>query len=315
MRALNPWRALAVSRGLGWATPGRGLVLQEAGARVPRIDGFNNHFQEPTMEATTSGINRTGATASPAGAQAMAEAVASLSPPTDIDMSGSEAFHVRYISEAEAIGSIPPPPSLKGVVKSGISRLKGGNPGIFMDKIGERIAFERAGTRLYEALITKYNALAERDGESLMPAEEALASQDDAEVEAVMGEDALQTLERIRSEELEHFQMLVQAMEQLGGDPTAQTPCADVTATASMGLVQVLTDPRTTLAQSLNAILTAELTDNAGWELLAQLAEEAGESELTGKFLGALSQEQEHLRVVKAWLATLVSERAGSLAV
>jgi hypothetical protein len=69
-----------------------------------------------------------------------------------------------------------------------------------------------------------------------------------------------------------------------------------------MGLVQVLTDPRTTLAQSLNAMLTAELTDNAGWELLAQLAEEAGESELTGKFLGALSQEQEHLLVVKAWL-------------
>ena len=47
--------------------------------------------------------------------------------------------------------------------------------------------------------------------------------------------------------------MLVQAMEQLGGDPTAQTPCADVTATASMGLIQVVTDPRTTLAQSLNA--------------------------------------------------------------
>jgi hypothetical protein len=82
-----------------------------------------------------------------------------------------------------------------------------------------------------------------------------------------------------------------------------------------MGLIQVLTDPRTTLAQSLNAILTAELTDNAGWELLAQLAEEAGESELTGKFLGALSQEQEHLLVIKAWLATLVSERAGTEAV
>jgi NAD(P)-dependent dehydrogenase (short-subunit alcohol dehydrogenase family) len=36
-----------------------------------------------------------------------------------------------------------------------------------------------------------------------------------------------------------------------------------VTATASAGLMQVLTDPRTTLAQCLNTILTAELTDNA----------------------------------------------------
>jgi rubrerythrin len=268
------------------------------------------------MEATSLGVNRTGAAASPMGAKAMADAVAKFSPPANIDMTGSETFHIRYISEAEAIGSIPPPPSLKGVIKSGISKLKGANPGIFMDKIGERIAFERSGTRLYDALINKYNALTEGNGEALVPAEQALTTHGDGtELPAVAGEEPLRTLERIRAEELEHFQMLVQAMQELGGDPTAQTPCADVTATASMGLVQVLTDPRTTLAQCFNAMLTAELTDNAGWELLAQLAEEAGESGLTGKFLGALSQEQEHLRVVKAWLASLVSGRAGTEAV
>ena len=27
-----------------------------------------------------------------------------------------------------------------------------------MDKLGERLAFERAGTRLYEALVSKYDA-------------------------------------------------------------------------------------------------------------------------------------------------------------
>jgi hypothetical protein len=31
-----------------------------------------------------------------------------------------------------------------------------------------------------------------------------------------------------------------------------------------MGIIQVLTDPRTSMAQCLQAILTAELTDNAG---------------------------------------------------
>ena len=65
---------------------------------------------------------------------------------------------------------------------------------------------------------------------------------------------------------------------------TAQTPCADVSATASMGIVQVLTDPRTTLAQCLNALLTAELTDNAGWELLIDLAEELGHSDMADEF-------------------------------
>ncbi|HYF20966.1 MAG TPA: ferritin-like domain-containing protein, partial [Ramlibacter sp.] len=120
---------------------------------------------------------------------------------------------------------------------------------------------------------------------------------------------------RIRGEELEHFRLLCDAMVQLGGDPTAQTPCADVSSTASMGLLQVLTDPRTTLAQCLNAMLTVELTDNAGWELLIQLAEQAGESDLAGRFLGALAQEQEHLVTIKGWLAALVTQGAGTPAV
>jgi hypothetical protein len=95
-------------------------------------------------------------------------------------------------------------------------------------------------------------------------------------------------------------------MVSLGGDPTAMTPCADVTAVASSGLMQVLNDPRTTLAQCLNAILTAELTDNAGWELLSSLADTGGETDLAGRFLGALAQEQQHLLVIKNWLAAIV---------
>jgi hypothetical protein len=62
-------------------------------------------------------------------------------------------------------------------------------------------------------------------------------------------------------------------------------------------------------------MLTAELTDNAGWELLVQLAEDAGETELAGRFLGALGEEQEHLAIVQGWLTMLVSERAGTPAV
>jgi hypothetical protein len=104
-------------------------------------------------------------------------------------------------------------------------------------------------------------------------------------------------------------------MVQMGGDPTAMTPCADVVGTATMGIMQVVTDPRTTLAQSLNAMLSAELTDNAGWELLAALAEDAGETELAGRFLGALAQEQEHLAIVKGWLTQLVTTGAGTPAV
>lgn len=128
----------------------------------------------------------------------------------------------------------------------------------------------------------------------------------------VGGESPLQTLQRIRGEELQHFRMLCEEVERMGGDPTSQTPCADVSATAAMGIVQVVTDPRTTLAQCLNAILTAEMTDNAGFELLITLAEQAGQDELAGKLLGALAQEQEHLAVIKGWLTALSLRAAGT---
>ena len=270
------------------------------------------------MQATVPGLNRTGATASPEGTQAMTDAVNELTPPVPIDTGAMEAERLLYIDESETVGSIPPALDMGRMAAPGKSRRQDPNPPLLMDKVGERIAFERGGVRLYEALIAKYEAATRRSGDVLPPAgemQELAQAQGLAVLAPVEGESPLQTLQRIRSEELAHFRMLCECMTELGGDPTAQTPCADVTATASMGIMQVLTDPRTTLAQCLNAILTAELTDNAGWELLIQLAEQSGESELAGRFLGALSQEQEHLVTIKGWLTTLVIEGAGTPAV
>ena len=270
------------------------------------------------MQATLPGQNRTGATASPQGTQAMTAAVNELMPPVPIDTGAMEAERLLYIDQSDNVGSIPPPATMGGALRAGMARLKGGEPGVLMDKIGERIAFERGGTRLYEALLAKYQATTRVAGEVLPPAgevHEVAEAQGLAVLAPVAGEAPTQTLLRIRSEEVQHFWLLCEAMQQLGGDPTAQTPCADVIATASMGLMQVVADPRTTLAQSLNAILSAELTDNAGWELLIQLAEHSGESELAGRFLGALAQEQEHLVTIKGWLAALVTQGAGTPAV
>ena len=268
------------------------------------------------MQATVPGLNRTGATASPEGTQAMTDAVNELTPPVPIDTGAMEAERLLYIDESEPVGSIPPPLG-QGAKAKAAGKPQGGLSSVLMDKVGERIAFERGGVRLYEALLAKYDAVS-RTGDVLPAASdvhEVAHAQGLAVLAPVEGEAPAETLHRIRAEELAHFRMLCEAMTQLGGDPTAQTPCADVTATASMGIMQVLTDPRTTLAQCLNAILTAELTDNAGWELLIQLAEQAGEAELVGRFLGALAQEQEHLVTVKGWLTALVTQGAGTPAV
>ena len=227
-------------------------------------------------------------------------------------MSGLDA-----LIELRKSGYTGPVVALTANVMAGdVSRYRGAGFDGCLAKPIERAAFERSGTRLYEALITKFQGVQALGQEVLVPADQLPAFDGAAAAPgSVMGEAPLQTLMRIRNEELEHFRMLGMAIEKMGGDPTAQTPCADVTATASMGILQVVTDPRTTLAQCLNAVLTAELTDNAGWELLIQLAEDAGETELAGRFLGALSQEQEHLAIVKGWLTQLVTQGAGTPAV
>lgn len=61
--------------------------------------------------------------------------------------------------------------------------------------------------------------------------------------------------------------------------------------------------PRTTLLQSLEAILVVELADNACWETLGALAQEAGEDNLVSRCKQAQATEKEHLIKVHTWVA------------
>ncbi|HEU4626645.1 MAG TPA: ferritin-like domain-containing protein [Steroidobacteraceae bacterium] len=247
------------------------------------------------MEATAMGPNKTGAALVPEEIKLMLDAVSELSPPAPISNLTLDMERQSYISQADSIGSIPEPVGRgqKAARKNGLDPMRA----VFLDKLGERLAFERTGTRLYDALITKYLALENGTGSG------------------PLGASALQTLQKIRTDELAHFHLLSQAIASLGGDPTAQTPCADVTAAASIGLMQVVTDPRTTFAQCLNTVLTVELTDNASWEMLSELATKAGQRDLAKLFAEPLATEAEHLTTVRGWLEALVMDEAGSPAV
>ena len=90
-----------------------------------------------------------------------------------------------------------------------------------------------------------------------------------------------------------------QAIESLGADPTAQTPCADVVGAMALGIVNVLTDPRTNVDQCFNALLTVELADNAAWELLIELAQAAGHPNIADSFVKAKTQEDDHVVKIK----------------
>jgi rubrerythrin len=214
------------------------------------------------MQQTTEiGLNHTGLEVAPEVSNRMMENI-ELTKPTRGDERAAAKLRAQYAAEADPVGSMPDP-ALAGV------------EAVLMDKLGERLAFERSGTRLYEALMVKCEA-----AKAAIP---------------------LEDLQHMRDEEHTHFALLGAAIQSLGGDPTAQTPSADVTGVEGMGLMQVLTDPKTTVAQALHAILVAEMTDNAGWEELMELTAQTGNDELLERFGKAHDEEIEHLEKVRAW--------------
>jgi rubrerythrin len=215
------------------------------------------------MRPTTEiGVNRSGIAIAPEAANKMMENSKLTKPPRGDETTMAEV-RIQYARDADPVGSMPEP-------------KEAGLKAVLMDKLGERLAFERAGTRLYDALMAKCKA----SKSSLVPMKE---------------------LKHIRDEEAMHFSLLGAAIQSLGGDPTAQTPGADVTGVEGAGLMQVLTDPKTTVAQALHSILIAELADGAAWAELIELTEEAGNEDLVERFAEAEQHETEHLEKVRAW--------------
>lgn len=229
------------------------------------------------QQERSMGMNRTGLQMSPIDSKAM-QAYTGPMPAVDVDASALATVRSNYTVQSRGLGSAPLPGSLSGVVQTGVAMLKGDQPQILLDKLAERLAFERAGVRLYDGLIAKYEALADYST-SITP----------------------EALREIRDDEARHFIQCGQAIEQLGGDPTCQTPSADLVGVEGMGLIQVLSDPRTSLSQALHAILTAELSDQAGWEALIALAEAQDQDDLAQLGQAALREEQEHLQRVRGW--------------
>ena len=226
-----------------------------------------------TMKPDKGAVNRTGMSHS-VHAHEMSESTR-LTEPTEGDGGELLASKRRYIEEAPMVGSLPPPDSELAEGDPAAARKVG-----LMDKIGERLAFERTGTRLYDALLVKL------DAEGSFP-----------------GGPERSELEEFRNQELEHFLLLEEAIESLGGDPTAVTPSADVSSVVSMGVGVTIGDARTSLAQGLQAILAAELIDNEGWNLLVRLSRELGQEELARSFEHAKEEEERHLESVREWVS------------
>ncbi|HLM52899.1 MAG TPA: ferritin-like domain-containing protein [Pseudoxanthomonas sp.] len=232
---------------------------------------------------TRLGANRTGMKASPFDSSEMLEALDLQVeiPQPDIDLA---ALRTGYRATTGTVGSMPPPTNIKGIFGAVTQALSGHRMHVLLDKLGERAAYERTGTRLYDAAIIQLS-------NSTLPADMDMAA-----------------LQQIRDDEAGHFNMLAEAIEQLGGDPTAQTPCADVTGVQGLGLIQAMGDPRITPPQVLQILLSAEVVDVVSWELLIELCDGFGLTEISTRFQAALDAENRHLLTVRGWLSAALSE-------
>jgi hypothetical protein len=225
------------------------------------------------------GMNKTGVQMSPLNTKRMLEEddrILTRGQPGDETQMAE--LRQSYIRESNGYGSIPVPATLKGMASSALDMMKGERPQILIDKMAERLAMERTATRLYDALLTK-----------LAVVNEGTVSITAADVASIRGDEA------------RHALLLADAIASIGADPTAMTPSADNVGVEAMGLVQVLSDPRSSLAQSLHALLTAELSDGVGWETLIALAHEMGHRDMVDGFSDALLQERKHQAMIQSW--------------
>lgn len=241
---------------------------------------------------TQIGRNRTGTGASPIEAGKTAEG-AKASPPT---APGSKAeiaaLRKLYIRDTGPVGSVPLPGTLKGLAKTAFQKFSGRQPEVLVDQLGARLSFERTGVRLYDALIVKCEEVGGMDAPDF----------------------SIEQLRGFRREELEHFLLVSEAMTKLGADPTAMTPGANVGGVMAQGILQVLTDPRTSVPQCLSAMLVAELADNDGWDMLIELTEGFAMNDVAREFRRAKEAEDLHLEYVRSWLATLLMPREAQAA-
>jgi rubrerythrin len=244
-------------------------------------------MQEST-DAPQSSRNRTGQQTSPALSEEMNDIVQSVRPEV-AEPSPLMEERLQQIREADPLGSVPPLPAKTTGARGAAKMTKGDGFSAFIDKLAERLAYERGGTRLYDAVLAKATAY-----------------------QSALEGTALQDLREIREEEAAHAGLLRTCLEQVGADATAQTPSADLVGVMSAGLLQAASDPRTTLAQTLQAALAAELIDVASWETLIALAESIGQADMATRFGEALQRENEHLVKVRKLYERLTLSSGGA---
>ncbi|WP_438031016.1 ferritin-like domain-containing protein [Sorangium sp. So ce233] len=157
-----------------------------------------------------------------------------------------------------------------------MQKLAQGNKDKAIDLLNERLTYERASVRLYDSIVEKV-------GRSADPGLMNLLGQ----------------LREYRDQEKEHEEWLEARIRELGGDAHGETEMSRLITIESQGIQQVVLDGDQNPAHLFHALLTAELVDNAGWQLLLELADEADDDEARASFRKRLHEEEDHLLLTR----------------
>ena len=144
-----------------------------------------------------------------------------------------------------------------------------------IDLLCERLAFERTSVRLYDTILGKLDA----SGASVIEFRDEM--------------------QRYRDQEKEHEEFLEGCVRDLGGDAAVRTDLVQLVQRESKGIEQVV-ETDDLLPHVIHALYTAELVDNAGWELLVELADDADDREAREAFRKRLHEEEDHLICVRS---------------
>lgn len=157
-----------------------------------------------------------------------------------------------------------------------MKRLIAKHPERVVDYLAERLAFERASVRLYDALLERVQEAQEPEVRALAP-----------------------LLERHRDEEREHVHWLQGQLEALGAGSHPASARAELSREETRGFAQVFLDGKAPLPHLLHALLAAELVDHAGWDLLVALADEAQDGEAQRALHPRRDEEARHLALCR----------------
>lgn len=164
-----------------------------------------------------------------------------------------------------------------------IKKVHQHNTELLLHKLGQRLAFERASVRLYEALIFKCLAL--RNGKKSVV--------------------SIDKLRQFRDEEVDHSLLLKKAIETLGFEADEWIPDTDSSLLSSLQIPKVFTKKNSNILSCLEAVLIFATNDNAEWHNLHELFTNMGLQDLAEEFNQALEEDSRQLETISRWIYQL----------